>query len=172
MEEFSDTLEATREHTIIPESSIQPAFQVIQQFKTLPDFLMFPAFLALRQQDHSIFALAKGRFLPEVEIIHAMTAFSKFANEARELSRSTSNALSYACQNWAVHLSRAPTPWGEELTHIFNSFWNHNLLSWLERQWCLNDLRSCLTILSEGEKLAKIARHLLQAPARSSQSQV
>ncbi|KAG0709331.1 hypothetical protein DFH29DRAFT_870303 [Suillus ampliporus] len=155
MEEFSNTLEAIRQYIIVPELPLQPAFQVIQQFKSLPDFLMFPVFLALRHQDHSTAALPQGYLPPDIEIIRAMKAFSNFAYEAREKSRCASDALNYACQNWAVHLSRAPNPWDEKLTHIFRSFWNHHLLSWLERQWCLKDLRSCLTTLSEGEKLAK-----------------
>lgn len=49
MEEFSGTLEALSEYIIIPELPLLPAFQAIQQFKSLPDFLMFPAALALRQ---------------------------------------------------------------------------------------------------------------------------
>ncbi|OAX32583.1 hypothetical protein K503DRAFT_805107 [Rhizopogon vinicolor AM-OR11-026] len=158
MAEFSGTLEEMDRHTLtaVPELSSQPVFQVIQQFKSLPDFLMFPAFLALRHQDHSTSALPQSHFRPDREIIHAMTAFMDFANEAQERSRSTSDALKYACQNWAVHLSRAPSPWHDELLNpIFMAFWNRYLLSWLERQWCLKGLRSCLVILSEGQKLAK-----------------
>ncbi|KAG0707220.1 hypothetical protein DFH29DRAFT_1066437 [Suillus ampliporus] len=155
MEEFSSTLEAVREYIIVPELHLQPVFQVIQQFKDLPDFLMFPVFLALRHQDHSTATLSQGRLPPHMEIVHAMKFFSSLAYEARERSRSTSNVLNYACQNWAVHLSRAPNPWDETLAHIFQSFWHHNLLSWLERQWCLKDLQSCLNILSDGQKLAQ-----------------
>ncbi|KAG0707356.1 hypothetical protein DFH29DRAFT_897012 [Suillus ampliporus] len=170
MEEFLSTLEATHECTSIPEWPLQPAFQAIQHFKSLPDFLMFPTFLVLRHQDHPPSALPQHFFPPAMEIVNAMNAFSSFAYEAREQSRSTSDALRYACQNWAIHLSRVPNPSDDErLAHIFRSFWNRNLLSWLERQWCLKDLRSCLTILSEGEKFAK--KYLLQAPG-SSRSQV
>lgn len=155
IEEFSSTLEALRKFIVAPGMCLHPAFQVIQQFKSLPDFLMFPAFIALRHQDHSPAMSPHGRLPPDIEIIRAMEAFSSFAYEAREESRSASDALNYACQNWVVHLSRAPNPWNEKLTHIFQSFWDHNLLSWLTRQWCLKDLQSCLTILSEGEKVAK-----------------
>ncbi|KAG0695011.1 hypothetical protein DFH29DRAFT_1005844 [Suillus ampliporus] len=70
-------------------------------------------------------------------------------------SRSASDALKYACQNWAVHLSRAPNPWNNSLNHVFKTFWNHHLLSWLKRQWCLKGLRSCLLVLSEMQKFAK-----------------
>jgi hypothetical protein len=156
IEEFSNTLEALRGYMIAPDMCLHPAFQVIQQFKSLPDFLMFPAFLALRHQDHSPEASLHSLLPPDIGIVHdGMKAFSSFAYQAREESRSASGALNYACQNWVVHLSRAPNPWDERLSHIFRSFWDHNLLSWLARQWCLKDLRSCLTILSEGEKIAK-----------------
>jgi hypothetical protein len=158
MEEFSNTLEAIKQH-ITPELSSQPAFQVIQQFKSLPDFLMFPAFLALRHQDHSSSGITQGRLPPDMELIRAMKAFSHFANEARERSRSPSDILNYACQNWAVHIARAPIPWDEKLAHIFKSFWDRHLLNWFERQWCAKGLQSCLTILSEGDKLVK--DHLL-----------
>jgi hypothetical protein len=149
-EEFSSTSEAIRECIIAPQLSLQPAFQAIKLFKALPDFLMFPVFLALRHRDHST------AVLPDMEIIYAMKSFSSFAHEARKQSQSASGALNYACQNWAVHLSRTPKPWHERLTHVFQSFWNDNLVSWLERQWCLKDLSSCLAILSDGEKLAKV----------------
>ncbi|KAG1731494.1 uncharacterized protein EDB91DRAFT_1305783 [Suillus paluster] len=84
-----------------------------------------------------------------------MNAFVTFANEAREQGQLASNALKYACQNWAIHLSHAPNPWDATLHHIFQAFWNRHLLSWLEMQWCLKGLRPCLVILSEGLKLAK-----------------
>ncbi|OAX37116.1 hypothetical protein K503DRAFT_857553 [Rhizopogon vinicolor AM-OR11-026] len=155
MEEFSSTLEAIGEHTIIPELPLLPAFEVIQQFKSLPDFLIFPAFLALRHIDYSSSALSQGRFLPDMGIIHAMTAFVTFANEARERSQSASDALKYACQNWVFHLSRAPSPWDDMLNRAFKVFWNRHLLFWLEMQWNLKGLRPCLDILCEGLKLAK-----------------
>ncbi|KAG1790993.1 uncharacterized protein HD556DRAFT_1487730 [Suillus plorans] len=173
MEEFSNTLKAIKQYIIIPELSSQPAFQVIQQFKSLPDFLMFPVFLALRHQDHSTTsAFTQGHLPAAMEILHAMKAFSSFANKAHERSQSSSNVLNYACQNWAVHISRAPKPWNEKLAHIFKSFWDRHLLDWLERQWCVKDLQSCLTILAEGEKIAKyrtkadlrIQEHLLHTP--------
>jgi hypothetical protein len=161
MEEFSSTLEKVREFDTVPDSPFQPAFQVIQQFMHLPDFLMFPAFLALRLQDHLAFTSTYNRPLPHVGIIHAMMDFIYFASRAWERSRLTSDALKYACQNWALHLSQAPNPRDERLTCMLESFRTRNLLSWLERQWCLKDLRSCLTILHEGEKFAQ--EHL-QAP--------
>ncbi|KAG1738644.1 uncharacterized protein EDB91DRAFT_448563, partial [Suillus paluster] len=167
MTDFLSTLEDISEYTVIPELSSQPAFQVIHQFKSLPDFLIFPVLLALRPQDHSTSAIPEDP--PDMEIIHAMTAFATFANEARERSRSASDASNYACQNWAFHLSRAPNPWDIRLKRAFKFFWDYHLLSWLERQWCLKGLRSCLVVLSEGQKLAKEC--LLRAPGPS-QSQV
>ncbi|KAG2041486.1 hypothetical protein BDR03DRAFT_979442 [Suillus americanus] len=117
---------------------------------------MFPVFLALRHQNHSTtFALTQGHLSPDIEVIPAMKVFSNFANKAHERSQSHSDVLNYACQNWAVHISLAPEPWDENLAHIFKSFWNRHLLNWFERQWCVKDLQSCLTVLSEGEKLAK-----------------
>ncbi|KAG2341823.1 hypothetical protein BDR05DRAFT_429068 [Suillus weaverae] len=153
MEEFSRTLEAISEYTVIPELLLLAAFQAIQQFRSLPDFLMFPAFLALRHQDPSSAAL-QCHFPSEIEIFHAMMAFEGFAHEAQERSRSTSDALNYACQNWAFHLSRSHNPWDNTLNHLFKSFWSRHLLCWLERQWCLKGLRSCLAILFEAQKFA------------------
>ncbi|KAG0697984.1 hypothetical protein DFH29DRAFT_878343 [Suillus ampliporus] len=157
MEDFSNTLETISGYIIIPEFILLLAFQAIQQFKSLPDFLMFPVFLALRDQDqdHSSSALPQVHCPPYTEIIHAMTAFVNVAKQIRKESRSASDALKYACQNWAVHLSRAPNPWNNSLNHVFKTFWNHHLLSWLKRQWCLKGLRSCLLVLSEMQKFAK-----------------
>ncbi|KAG0708370.1 hypothetical protein DFH29DRAFT_870913 [Suillus ampliporus] len=100
-----------------------------------------------------------------------------FANEAQEKSQSTSDALKYACQNWVVHLSRAPNPWDDKLHHIFQAFWNRHLLSWLERQWYLKGLRSCLVVLSEGLELAKLInpdpqKPTMQASAPASTSEI
>jgi len=139
-----------------------PHSQLIQQFKTLPDFLMFPAFLALRHRDHSDSALPEGFYPPDREIIRAMNAFTAFANEAQEQSQSASHALKYACQNWATHISRVPNPWDATLNHIFRTFWIHHLPYWLERQWCLKGLRSCLVVLSEGQKLAEVCAFLIR----------
>ncbi|KAG2135687.1 hypothetical protein BD769DRAFT_1441621 [Suillus cothurnatus] len=95
---------------------------------------MFPTFVALMHQVHLSSTLPAD--LPNRKIIHDMNTFTTFANEALQQSRSSSQALKYACQNWAA-------------------FWNRYLLSWLERQWCLKGLRSCLDILSEGQTSAK-----------------
>ncbi|KAG1793067.1 uncharacterized protein HD556DRAFT_517266 [Suillus plorans] len=155
MEEFSNTLKTISEHKFVPESSPLLAFQAIQQFRTLPDVLIFPVFLSLRHQNHSNSALPESRFSPDRKIIHAMNAFMTFANEAQERSQSVSEALKYACQNWALHLSRAPNPLDEKISHIYKAFWNRHLLSWLERQWCLKGLQSCLIVLSTVQTLAK-----------------
>jgi hypothetical protein len=153
MKEFSSTLEAISNYIIVPELALLPTFKVVQQFKNLPDFLMFPMFLAFIPQDHLTSASPE---VPDREIIRAMNLFMAFADEAQERSRTSSDALKYASENWVVHLSRAPNPWDSSLNHIFQAFWNRHLLSWLERQWCLKGLRSCLDILSEGQKLAKV----------------
>ncbi|KAG0701365.1 hypothetical protein DFH29DRAFT_1080161 [Suillus ampliporus] len=116
---------------------------------------MFLAFLALRHHDHATSALSEVLLSPDRDIVHAINTFTTFASEAQEQSRSASDALKYACQNWAIHLSRTPNPWNDMLNHKFQAFWNRHLLSWLERQWCLKGLRSCLVVLSEGQKLVK-----------------
>jgi len=146
-----ETVEAITEFIIIPDL---PAFQVIQQFKNLPDFLMFPAFLALTPKaPASALVYSHG---PDREILDIINAFVSFTGEARQRSQLSSDALMYACQNWATHLSRAPDPQDNTLHHIFEVFWNHYLLSWLERQWCLRGLQSCLVALSEGQKFATV----------------
>ncbi|KAG0700742.1 hypothetical protein DFH29DRAFT_608495, partial [Suillus ampliporus] len=155
MEEFWSTLEAISEFIIVPELPLPLVSQAVQQLKSLPDFLMFPMFLALRQKDHSISELPQSHFPSEREIIHAINAFTTFANEAQERSQSASDALKYACQSWPAHLSRASNPWDNTLNHIFQAFWNRHLVSWLEMQWCLKGLRSSLVVLSEGQKFAK-----------------
>jgi hypothetical protein len=141
------------DYIIVPQWAVMPTFEVVQQFKRLPDFLMFPIFLALVPQDHVTSASSEAS---DREIIRAMNAFIAFAREAQKRGRSSSDAVKYAHQNWVVHLSRAPNPWDDTLNHIFQAFWNRHLLSWLERQWCLKGLRSCLDILSEVQKLAKV----------------
>jgi len=151
MEEFLHTVEAINKFIIAPELSSCPALQTIQQFKSLPDFLMFPASLALTPQ--AISALIPGL---DFEIVHAIDAFVDFANEAQKRSRASSNALIYACQNWSMHLSQAPNPRDDMLGHVFEVFWDHHLLSWLERLWCLRGLRACLVIISEAQKFAMV----------------
>lgn len=93
-----------------------------------------PRLLSFEHQDDPISALLQGHSPLDVEIIIAMKAFMRFANQAQERSRLASDALKYACHNWTAHLSQAPKPWDRNLEHIFKSFWNHHLLSWLERQ--------------------------------------
>jgi len=132
-----------------------PAYQALQQLENLPDFLIFPVFLMLTPTCPTS-SLADG---PDMEIIHAINAFLSFANEARDRSHSTSDSLVYACQNWAMHLSRVPNPWPNTLNHIFKAFWKDHLLFWLERQWCLRSLQSCLDILSEGQELAEVCMY-------------
>jgi hypothetical protein len=154
MKEFSSTVEAISQYTTFQEFFLLPAFQVVEHFKSLPDFLMFPTFLALRRQDHSTSA-SPGLSPPNREIIHAMNAFMTFAGEAHKQSLLASDALRYACHYWAIHLSRAPNPWDGMLKHTFQAFWNRHLLSWLQLEWCLRGLRSCLVVLSEVQELAK-----------------
>jgi hypothetical protein len=119
MEEFSSTLETISNYTIVPELALLPTFKVVQQFKSSPDFLTFPMFLTLTPQNH--FTPASSE-LPDGAIIRSMNHFIAFANEAQERSRSSSDALKYASQNWVVHLSRAPHPWDDALDHIFQTF--------------------------------------------------
>jgi len=158
MEDLSSTLEVMSECLIRPELLLSLAFQVIENFKSLPDFLMFPVFLALLHHDNPVPAFPHDP--PDMDIIHAIRAFTIFADKALERTRSASDALKYASQNFALHLSRAPNPWDDNLHHTFICFWNDHLLSWLERQWCLKGLRSCLVILSAIQKLAKVCTSL------------
>jgi len=151
MEEFLDVAEIT-DFFMIPVLSSLSVFQIIQQFNSLPDFLMFPVFLALTPK-RPTFALACG---PDMEIFHVINAFISFANNVWERNQSTSDALMYACENWAMHLLQALDPRDGVLNHIFKVFWEHHLSSWLETQWCLKGLRSCLVVLSEGQKLAMV----------------
>lgn len=153
MEEFSSTRETITKFNILPELASQPTFQVIQIFKNLPDLLLLPAFLAFSDEDYSD---TPHDLLPDMEIIHSMLAFENFAHQARKRHPSGSDALNYACHNWVFHLLRAPKPWDDTLDHTFTLFWNNYLLSWLERQWCLKGLRSCLIVLSEGQKLKSL----------------
>jgi hypothetical protein len=136
--------------------SLLPAFQVIQLFKSLSHLLQFPVFLALKSQDHFTSASLQVPFPSGVGIIHAMKVFMDYAKDAQKRSQTTSNTLKYACHNWVSHSLQAPKPWDNMLNCLFKSFWNHHLLSWLEWQWCLNGLQSCLSILSKGQNLVKV----------------
>ncbi|OAX36403.1 hypothetical protein K503DRAFT_301230 [Rhizopogon vinicolor AM-OR11-026] len=152
MEEFSSTLGEISKDIVVSEVSLLPTFQAIQIFKGLPDFLIFPAFLALRYPVHPRYAQRQCDFPSSV---HAMKIFIKFAKGAQERSQCASDALNYACQYWAIHLSRAPNSRDDMLNNVFKAFWDCHLLSWLERQWCLKGLCSSCIILSEGLELAK-----------------
>ncbi|OAX34149.1 hypothetical protein K503DRAFT_774867 [Rhizopogon vinicolor AM-OR11-026] len=159
MEEFSSTLGEISKDIVVPEVSLIPTFQAIQIFKGLPDFLIFPAFLALTYPDYPSCALPQQTFPSDVEIVRAMETFINFAKGAQERSQCASDALNYACQNWTIHLSRAPNSRDDRLNKVFKVFWDYHLLPWLERQWCLKGLCSSFIILSEGLELAK--KHLL-----------
>ncbi|KAG2124928.1 hypothetical protein BD769DRAFT_1466176 [Suillus cothurnatus] len=121
MEGFSSMWEAISNYIIVPQWALLPTFQVVQQSKRLPDFLMFPISLTLVPQDYVTSASPEA---PDREIIRAMNAFITFAKEAQKQSQSSSDAVKYAHQNWVVHLSRAPNPWDDALNHIFQAFWN------------------------------------------------
>ena len=110
------------------------------------DFFMFPTFLALSSNHPTS---ATSSYCPAIEIIHAMSAFVTSTDEARKRSQLASGALIYACQHWAIHLSQAQNPWNKTLDHEFNHFWENYLSSWLELQWHLSGLQSCLTVLSQ-----------------------
>jgi len=84
MEDLSSTLEVMNESSISLELLLSPAFQVIQQFKSLPDFLMFPVFLALFHHNNPVPAFPDD--LPDMDIIHAIKAFTIFAGDAQERS--------------------------------------------------------------------------------------
>jgi hypothetical protein len=135
------TLKVINECTVTEELTSLPAFQAIQHFKSLPDFLMFLAFLALLHRNNTVSASPHERILPSMGIIHVIMAFVTFRDQVQKRSRSASEALKYTCQNFVVHLSQAPKPWDDTLQHI--SFWNNHLISWLD-------------ILFEGQKLAKV----------------
>jgi hypothetical protein len=93
-------------YIIVPEFALLPASNVIQQLKSLSDFLMFPLFLALIPQDHFTGSASSG--VPDRKIIRVMQLFIAVANEAHERSRSSSDALKYSFENW-VHLLRTPS---------------------------------------------------------------
>jgi hypothetical protein len=103
-------LKVINECTITEELTSLPDFQATQLFKSLPDFLMFTAFLALLHRNNTISASPHERILPGMGIIHVITAFVTFRDQVRKRSRPASEALKYACQNFAVHLSQAPKP--------------------------------------------------------------
>lgn len=153
--------ESILEHTARPERVCHYSrIAVIASFPSSPAVQGLAGFLDVSNVPGVI---TPGLFHPYIinisdcrDIIRAMNAFTIFADEAREQNRSTSDALKYACQNWTDHLLRARNPWDDKLGHKFQTFWNRHLLSWLERQWCLKGLRSCLAILSQGQELAKI----------------
>ena len=152
MHEFLDTVEAINNFPITPQLSSHPTFQIIQQFKSLPEIVMLPTFLALSSHHH---ISATSSYCPAIGIIHAMTVFVTSTDEARKRSRSASGALIYACQHWATHLSQAQNPWNKALDHEFNLFWKYYLSSWLELQWHLSGLQSCLTVLSRAQMFVK-----------------
>ncbi|KAG1788000.1 uncharacterized protein HD556DRAFT_1448169 [Suillus plorans] len=168
MEEFSSTLEVIDEYIIVPESTLLPTFQAVQQFKSLPDSLAFPVLLSL---GHPSQHLSRIYFRADMKIGHAIASFMTFANEAQNQSQSASGALKYARQNWIMHLLQGLNPWDDKLNHIFQSFWDRCSLSWLERQWWLKGLQSCLIVLSEGQKLdcksVYISNHYLDSEAKS-----
>lgn len=153
LDEFSSMLEAITQFIIVQELSLLPTFQVVQQFKSLPDFLMFPVFLALSHQHHSTASLTYRP--PNREIVRSMNTFMTFTHKEQHTSQLSSDALKYACQNWATHLLCASDSRDDTLNYIFQAFCDRYLLSWLERQWCSKGLRSCHVILSEGQKLVK-----------------
>jgi hypothetical protein len=94
-------LKIINECTVTEELPSLLAFQATQHFKSLPDFLMFPTFLALLHRNNTVSASLHERILPSMGIglIHVITAFVTFRDQVRKRSRSASEALKYACQN-------------------------------------------------------------------------
>ncbi|KAG2030796.1 hypothetical protein BDR03DRAFT_974127 [Suillus americanus] len=109
--------------------------------KSLPDFLVFPAFLALVPRDRFT---STSPEVPDREIIRAMNLFIAFVNEAQERSQSSSDALKFS--------------------EIITSFAGSNGSG----VWTLEGLQSCLDILSEGQKLAKVIPLLQFEPSMHS----
>jgi hypothetical protein len=110
--------------------SLLSAFQVLQQLKTLPDFLIFPTFLALRHQDCFTFTLPESLLLPDREIIYAVKALMTSANEEQGTIQSSSDALNSPVKTGA-YISGVLSTCDEVLIHIFQAFWNRHLLFWL-----------------------------------------
>jgi hypothetical protein len=107
--------------------SLLSAFQVLQQLKTLPYFLIFPTFLALRHQDRFTFTLPEGLLLPDREIIYAVKVLMTFANEEQGTIQSSSDALKSPVIT-GPYISRVLSTYEEMLIHIFLAFWNRHLL--------------------------------------------
>lgn len=149
MEKTWSISEAINEYTIVSKSPLLPAFQIIQQCKNQPAFLTFPALLTSRHQHHfgdSMSAILQ--ILQDCHVIpHKATGFSK------------TEGTSILCRPLCVMQMKLTTEVEQLLkvssTHVNNgpsiflqlrnpplSFWFHDVLPWLERQWCLNGTSS------------------------------
>ncbi|KAG2336983.1 hypothetical protein BDR05DRAFT_78216 [Suillus weaverae] len=154
-EDISKAQSALKEFRAKSEFRDPHVFELLSTLQTLPKMLIIVILLAIRHAhpsaSHSI-NLIDGSD-DESDMLPALKHFIQYVREGSERTLSSSPALKHACQYWGWYLSRESTVMDERLRTFLRAFWQDKLLSWFERQWYLEGLESCITILNVAQTI-------------------
>lgn len=154
-EDISKARLALKDFRANPEFRDLHVFEVLSTLQTLPKMLIIVILLAIRHAHPSAFHNIKpiNGFDDESDMPPALKDFMRYVREGSERNLSSSPALKHACQYWGWYLSRDSTVMDERLRTFLRAFWRDKLLSWFERQWYLEGLESCITILNVAQTI-------------------
>ncbi|KAG0693124.1 hypothetical protein DFH29DRAFT_420384 [Suillus ampliporus] len=129
-------------------------FELLATLRHLPEMLIIVILLAIRHGAHppashnSIDGSDEKSDMPP-----ALKRFMQYVQEESKRNVTSSPALKHACQYWGRYLSRDSIVLDERLRTFLRAFWRDKLLPWFERQWYLEGLESCITILNVAQTI-------------------
>lgn len=154
-EDISKARLALKDFRANPEFRNLHVFEVLSTLQTLPNMLIIVILLAIRHAhpsaSHNIKPMNGSN--DESDMPPALKDFMRYVREGSERNLSSSPALKHACQYWGWYLSRDSTVMDERLRTFLRAFWRDKLLSWFERQWYMEGLESCITILNVAQTI-------------------
>ncbi|KAG1901083.1 uncharacterized protein F5891DRAFT_1277807 [Suillus fuscotomentosus] len=148
-EDISKARSALEDFQAKPEFRDLHVFELLSTLQTLPEMLIIVILLAIRHAhpaSHVIDLIDGSDNEPIMPL--ALKHFVQYVRERSERIFSSSPALKHACRHWGWYLSQNSMAMNEGLRTYLRAFWRDKLLSWFERQWYLEGLESCITILN------------------------
>jgi hypothetical protein len=154
-EDISKAQLALKDFQAKPEFRNLHVFELLSTLQALPKMLIIVILLAIRHAhppgSHNINSIDGSD--DESDMPPALKHFIQHVREGSERNLSSSPALKHACQYWGWYLSRDSTVVDDHLRTFLRAFWRDKLLSWFERQWYLEGLESCITILNVAQTI-------------------
>jgi hypothetical protein len=154
-EDISKAQSALKDFQANPEFHDLHVFELLSTLQALPKMLIIVILLAIRHAhpstSHNINSIDGSD--NESDMPPALKHFIQYVQEESERHLSSSPALRHACKYWGWYLSRDSTVVDERLRTFLRAFWRDKLLSWFERQWYLEGLESCITILNVAQTI-------------------